>query len=286
MSFEITTAHVQQYRNNVLMLAQQQGSRLRAAVMTDSQVGKHAFVDQIGATAAVKKQTRHGDTPLVNTPHRRRRLTLDTFEWADLIDNADQVRTLIDPTSAYAQNAANAMGRSMDDTIIAALLGTSLTDETGATAVVLPAGQKIAVAATSLTLDKVTEAKRLLDAADVDDNDKRYIVISSKELKNLLNTTTFTSADFNSVKALVAGQINEFLGFTWIRSERLTQDATPSRQCIAFTRTGIQMNVGNEPNFDIGPRRDKAMSMQVFVAMDIGATRLEEVKVVEIACTV
>ena len=44
------------------------------------------------------------------------------YEYADLIDKQDQVRTLIDPTSSYAQAAAFALGRAMDDEIISAAI--------------------------------------------------------------------------------------------------------------------------------------------------------------------
>ena len=63
MSFEITTAFVQQYRANIQLLSQQKGSRLRSAVREESQVGKNGFYDQIGATTARKRTERHGDTP-------------------------------------------------------------------------------------------------------------------------------------------------------------------------------------------------------------------------------
>ena len=43
------------------------------------------------------------------------------YEYADLIDNQDKVRTLIDPTSSYAIAAAYALGRDVDDEIIAAV---------------------------------------------------------------------------------------------------------------------------------------------------------------------
>jgi hypothetical protein len=285
MSDEITTAFVKQYEANVRMLAQQQGSRLRPAVMTDTQRGKHAFVDQVGATTAVKKTTRHGDTPLLNSPHSRRRLSTSTYEWADLIDDADKVRLLIDPTNAYAINAANAMGRAMDDVIIAAALGTAYSGEEGSTTVALPSAQKIAVAGSSLTIAKILEAKRLLDKAEVDPSDPRFMAASSKEITNLLNTTEVKSADYNTVKALAAGQIDTFCGFKFIQTERLTLDGSGDRQCIAWAKTGLQMNLGFEVNTQIGPRADKSYSTQVYVAMDVGAARLEEVKVVEIACT-
>lgn len=105
MSVNITNAFVEQYSSNVTMLSQQMGSKLRGAVDVESVRGKNAFFDQIGATAAVARTTRHGDTPRVDTPHSRRRVSLADFEWADLIDDLDKVRMLNDPTSNYAKAA-------------------------------------------------------------------------------------------------------------------------------------------------------------------------------------
>ena len=55
------------------MLGQQKGSRLRASVKNESVVGKNAFVERIGSTAAVDAASRHDDTPRIDTPHSRRR---------------------------------------------------------------------------------------------------------------------------------------------------------------------------------------------------------------------
>ncbi len=62
--------------------------------------------DQVGKTTAQLRTSRHADTPQLDTPHSRRRVSLADYEWADLIDNADKVRLLIDPTSSYAKAAA------------------------------------------------------------------------------------------------------------------------------------------------------------------------------------
>ena len=117
MSQQITTAFVQQYSANVQMLSQQMGSRLRDAVRLETVVGKNAFIDQIGSVTAQLRSSRHADTPQIDTPHQRRRLSIASYEFADLIDDQDKVRMLIDPTSSYAQAAAAAMGRAMDDVI-------------------------------------------------------------------------------------------------------------------------------------------------------------------------
>ncbi len=103
MSNQITTAFVQQYSSNVQMLSQQMGSYLRSAADVETIVGKNAFFDQVGKTTAVLRTSRHSDTPQIDTPHSRRRVSLGDYEWADLIDNADKVRLLIDPTSSYAK---------------------------------------------------------------------------------------------------------------------------------------------------------------------------------------
>ena len=121
------------------MLSQQMGSRLRDAVRIENVVGKNAFIDQIGVATAALRSSRHADTPQMDTPHARRRLSLADYEYADLIDDQDKVRMLIDPTSSYAQAAAAAMGRAMDDVIITAATGTASTGETGSGSATLDA---------------------------------------------------------------------------------------------------------------------------------------------------
>jgi len=202
MSTQVTTAFVNQFSANVNMLSQQMGSLLRGAVDTESVTGEKAFFDQIGEAAAVARTSRHGDTPLVETPHSRRMVSLTTYEWADLIDDADKVRMLIDPTSSYARAAAAAIGRSMDDVIIDALGGTAKTGKEGTTSTSFPSAQKIAVGGTGLTIAKLVECKKKLDANNVDPSIKRYIVVSPEQIEDLLNSTTVTSADFNTVNTL------------------------------------------------------------------------------------
>lgn len=292
MSNQITTAFVQQYSSNVQMLSQQMGSYLRGAVDVESVVGKNAFFDQVGKTTAQLRTSRHADTPQLDTPHSRRRVSLADYEWADLIDNADKVRLLIDPTSSYAKAAAAAMGRAMDDVVIAALGGTAFSGETGSTSVPLPSSQKPFTAsqgndaAGGLTIAKLLEAKKILDLADVDPSIQRYLLCGPTQISNLLGTTQITSSDFNTVKALAQGQVDSFLGFKFIVSNRLVFDATNTddRLCYAFTQDAIKLAVGQDVLARIDERADKSYSTQVYYAMSIGATRMEEEKVVQIAC--
>ena len=288
MSSQITTSFVEQYKNNVQLLSQSMGSKLRGAVDVETIQANNAFFEQIGATAAIKRTSRHGDTPQIDTPHARGRVSLEDYEWADLIDTTDKVRMLIDPTSSYAKAAAAAMGRAMDDVIIDALGGSAQTGVSGATATVLPAAQKPFSSSQSdgMTVAKLLTAKKLMDAADVDPSIKRYVVVSPTQIQDLLNTTEVKSSDFNTVKALAQGSINSFLGFDFIMSNRLKLDATNAddRLCYAFTQDAIKLAIGKDVMAKISERADKSYSTQVYYCMSIGSVRMEEVKVVEIAC--
>jgi hypothetical protein len=148
---------------------------------------------------------------------------------------------------------------------------------------VLPAGQKIAHGSAGLTIAKLVSAKELLDAASVDPSIPRHIIVSPKQVSDLLNNTTVTSSDFNTVKALAQGEINTFVGFNFIVSNRLTDDGT-SRQVIAFASDGLKVAMGKEPSAKIDERADKSYATQVYYCQTMGATRMEEAKVVEIAC--
>ena len=249
---------------------------------------KNAFFDQIGVTAAQLKTSRHSDTPQIDTPHSRRRVSLSTYEWGDLVDDADKVRALIDPTSTYARAAAAAMNRSIDDVIITAMNASASTGVAGGTSTALPSTQKTATSDQSdgLTIAKLRSAKYILDNNDVDPSLKRYLVCGAKQIQDLLAVTEVTSSDYAVVKALATGTIDSFLGFNFIMSTRLNTDATytTDRLVFAFTEDAIKLAIGNDVSAKISERADKSYSTQVYYAMDIGATRMEEEKVVQIPC--
>ena len=253
--------------------------------LIESIVGKDAYFDQIGKVTAQLKVSRHSDTPQIDTPHSRRRCSLADYEFADLIDQQDKVRLLIDPTSSYAKAAAYAMGRAMDDVIIAAALGTANTGVSGGTAVALPAANITAVGtggANTMNIAKLALAKQKLDAGDVDPSIKRHIVVSPTEIQDLLNNTTVTSSDFNTVKALVQGEIDSFMGFKFHVSNRLTTNGAGNTQCIAFAEDGILLGIGKDVTARIDERSDKSYATQVYYCQTIGATRMEEAKVISV----
>lgn len=304
MSFEVTEHFVKQYSANVFHLSQQNGSRLLGKTRVESIKGKEAYFDRIGSVAAQKRVSRHGDTPQLDTPHSRRKVVLVDYEWADLIDQEDKVRMLNDPTSDYAQAAAWAMGRSTDDEIIEAAVGTAYAGEEGATAVSFPNARRFHAvkgsALAAMNLDLLHLVAGAFDDSDVDEDLPRYMAISSKQKQSLLKTTEVRSADYNTVKALVQGQIDTFMGLEFVRTNRIPVDsaglkfststglydnsggtaATGSHIAIAWAQGGLLTGIGQSPVGKISERDDKGYSTQVYMRMSLGAVRMEEAKTV------
>ena len=289
MSTEVNKAFAQKFRDTFLHLVQQKGSRLRDYVRVNTDIsGKYDHFDRIGSTSAQKITSRHSDTPLISTPHSRRRVSMDDYNWADLIDKADKVRMLADPASDYMKAGVWAMGRKIDDIIIAAMSGNavSIDEDDASSNVALPSAQKVAVSATTdMNITKLMQAKKILDASDVDPDLPRHIIMKSNQFYDLLGDTQIQSSDYNTVKALVAGDIDTFMGFKFHRSERLAVDSSSDTLCLAWIPEGIGLSMGMDVKTEISERPDKNYSTQVYAQMCLGAVRIEDEKVVEIACT-
>jgi hypothetical protein len=291
MSFNVTTHFVQQYTTNVQLLLQQKGSKLRNTVTVGSYTGKAAkAIEQVGPVTAQKRTIRHGDTPLISTPADARWVFPVDYEWADLIDDQDKLRMLIDPTSSYSQNGAYALGRAMDDEIISAFFADAKTGENGSTTTAFGADQDVVVGtgstgATGLNISKLREAKKILMANEVDiDNDPLFCIITAEQHDDLLNEAQAISLDYNTRPVLVDGKITAFMGFNFIHTERLPLNGSSQRRVPAFAKSGMHLGLFNDINTMISERADKGYATQVYVKGTFGATRTEEGKVVEIVC--
>lgn len=317
MSFNVNNAFVQQYSTNVMMLLQQQGSKLRNAVQSYKYMGKAVSVaEQFGSVSPIRNQSRHSDTPLISTPQDKRWMFPNDYDWADLIDNQDKLRMLIDPTSSYAMAGAWAMGRAIDDEIISGFFNANLTGENGTTSTGLlsafGSGSQMvgatvgASAATGMNIAKLRRAKRILMEGLVDvDNDQLVAVISARQHDDLLNEAQAISLDYNTKPVLVDGKISAFMGINFIVSERIPgaagfntainpsvptgssdgQYTTGSRFMVpVFAKSGMSLGVWNDMVTTIDRRPDKRNSYQVYVTGTFGATRLEERRCVIINC--
>lgn len=281
-----------QFDSNWKHLVQQKNSKLKEYVTLDSIEGKEKSYNQLDATSMTQITDRSGDTRITNQAMAKRWIRPQQYDCAKLVDEFDEqyLGEVVLPTSPIIQSHAAAYARTCDKIIIDALGGTAFTGTTGTTATVLPAGQKIAVgyvesgavANSGLTIAKLRAAKFLFDFNEVDEEEERIMVVSAKQLQDLLRDDKITSADFNSVRALVDGTLNTFMGFKFRRSQQLPL-ATDIRSCFAYVKSGVILaERGLKTMMDVRP--DLSHSLQIRSVASLAAVRMEEKKVVEIAC--
>ena len=108
--------------------------------------------------------------------------------------------------------------------------------------------------------------------------------MTAKQVTDLLNTTEVKSSDYNTVKALAQGAIDTFMGFKFIRTQRLTNDSSGNRLVICCTQNAIGVGMGQELQVRIAERPDMRHAMQVYVNASLAATRIEDEQLVQIAC--
>ena len=281
-----------QFDSNWKHLVQQKNSRLKEYCTLDSIEGKEKSYNQLDATSMTQITDRSRDTRISDQAMAKRWIRPLNYDAAKLVDEFDEqfLGEVVLPTSPIIQSHAAAYARTCDKIIIDALGGTAFTGTTGTTATVLPAGQKIAVgyvesgtvANSGLTIAKLRAAKFLFDSNEVDEEEERIMVVSAKQLQDLLRTTEVTSADYNTVRALVDGTLNTFMGFKFRRSQQLPL-ATDIRSCFAYVKSGIILaERGLKTMMDVRP--DLSHSLQIRSVASLAAVRMEEKKVVEIAC--
>jgi hypothetical protein len=292
MSFSVDTAFVNSYHDLLEHIFQQRGSKLRGTLREVTQNSEYDYWDRIGTATVNAVTTRHGDTPHNEITHTRRRNQIVTYDTNEYFDKADKLRMILDPKSGYAEAQAFALGRQMDDIILAQLLGTAYSGKEGATSVTYDTNYRIAVgyvetgaeANSNLTIGKLRRALYLLESNDaIMDGERVTIAAHPSQKTSLLRSTEVTSSDYNVVKALVNGEVNTFLGFTFVWTTR-TPSSGGYRQVLAYPASAGLLGVADNINVRIDELPTKRYSSQVYSTATFGATRMWEEKVIQILC--
>jgi hypothetical protein len=305
MSDQFQSALVRQYHANIEMLLQQRGGVLQPYVRMETQKSERQFYEQVGSVVAEQVTTRFAESPIVNTPHDRRMVTITPYHVGDFIDTFEQVQALIDPSSSYVQNFVRALGREKDRVIYQSMFGDASTGKEGTTTEAFSTtastsgGQVITVdfgvGNSGLTLAKLIEARRVMLAAFNDPGDEGWsIIVNSAGLSDLLNTTQVQSIDYNTVRALVAGQIDSFLGFKFVNWEGYVLSGTNVMQGVSgvasevvfnypvFVKSGVLCAVGKEITTEVTRRADRSFHWYAYACAQFGATRMQPRKVAKI----
>lgn len=294
MSENLYQLFTTQFSMNLELKLQQMGSLLRGKVSEGFHVGKQASpVNQVGAIQARAPAGRFAPKNRTDASFTRRWVFPIDNEIDQLIDSFDELKTIVDPKSAYSQNAAMAIGRFWDDLIINAAFAPSMigvdeggmSTETFSTALYQILDTFGASASTGLTIAKFIEAKRIFRHNHVDlESDPVVAVIGSKQESDLLNQTQVVSTEFAEKPVLVDGKVTRFLGFDIVVMERL---ASPSnlRQCIFAAKSGLYLGVWTDMMNRVSIRNDLSSEpYDLYTKASAGATRTQPGKVLQVLC--
>lgn len=295
MAFEIPDHFHDSFTRNVELLLQQKESILGDCVTMADYDGQSAqVVKQFGEVEFQEKNTRNADTEFSDIEHRQRWIFPTDFTLALPVDKEDELRMLDSPLSPYAMAMRAAWNRKKDEIISNAFFGSAQTGTNGSTATSFPSGDIVAVdagasASTGLNLEKLIQARELLYENEVEvDSEDVFIGVTPKQVSDLLRTTETTSAEYAEVKALVRGEINQFMGFKFKVYKRWSDNAnsgsSSARKIPVWVKSGMHCGMWNGLESRIGERADKEYLTQVFMRGTLGATRVEEGKVVQILC--
>lgn len=292
MSVQVPTYYAQEFANIIKLLLQQKGSRLRGCVMEKNHYGQQASpVDQVGAVEMQPVVGRFAPMGRVDAPADRRWVFPNPMDLPQLVDRFDELQMIIDPKSAYVENALAAAGRQIDRQIISAFFGTSYTGQEAGTSTILPSTQKVAInfgasASTNLTVAKLREARRILMANNVDmETEEFYCSMSASQHDSLLAEAQVISTDFNEKPVLREGRIERFMGFEFKVTELMSYSASTIRQVACYVKSGMHLGLWQDIKTDVTQRKDlQGLPWQIYLWMMVGATRLEEKKIVEVAC--
>jgi hypothetical protein len=239
--------------------------------------GSTAKFPKAGKGVATLRIPQTDVTPL-NVDFSQVTATLEDWNAAEYSDIFMQQKVNFDERQELVQVVSNAIGRRQDQLIIDALTASStaltVTNDIGGTD-------------TNLNLEKLLAAKKALDAGNVPPSD-RHMVIHANNLSALLGETEVTSSDFASVKALVNGEINTFLGFNFhVLGDRaeggLTVDGSSDRTVWAFHKDALGYAEGMGPKTEINyvPEKTSFLVNSMFSA---GAVAIDAEGIVQITC--
>ncbi len=273
-----------QFSTNWISRIAQTKGRLDAFVDFDDFQGERKRYDRVGSQSLQERTERKGPTRIVEVDMDSRWAYRHSYDLANLLDKDDALNLgqLVLPTSQFVKDHAAAYHRAADDVAWSTALGSVITGEAGTTVTSFPAGQAIAAGGTGLTLAKLLTANQILEDADFEDDAPRVLCVTAQQLTNLLNTTQVTNSDYNSVKALVSGQVDTFMGFKFVKIKRLPKVST-TRTCVGWVKGVIKVMRGSRMS-DISIRKDLSYSTQIYSDAHLGGVRVHDEGVVTIDC--
>jgi len=277
MAIGLSNAFVSLFDAEVKQAYQAKAQLVGATRMRRGVEGEVVKFPKVGKGAATLRVPQTDVTPL-NVDFSQVTATLQDWNAAEYSDIFMQQKVNFDERQELVQVLSSAIGRRQDQLIIDALTasGTSLT-----------VSNDIGGTDTNLNVAKLREAKKLMDKNNVPPMD-RHIVIHANSLANLLSEDAVTSSDFNTIKALVQGELDTFLGFKFhVLGDRaeggLAIDGSLDRTVWAFHKQAMGYAEGIAPRTEINYIAEKT-SYLVNTVLSAAAVAIDAEGIVQLTC--
>jgi hypothetical protein len=277
MAVQVSNAFVTLFDSEVKQAYQ--GQRLLAGATRERSgvEGSTVKFPKIGKGSATIRVPQTDVTPL-NVSYSQVTATMEDYIAAEYSDIFNQQKINFNERQELVQVVSGAIARRMDQIILDALAASSTS---------LTVGNDIGGTDSNLNIEKLREAKKLLDAGNVP-MDGRMMLIHANSLSALLGETEVTSSDFNTVKALVTGDVDTFMGFKFItfgdRDEGgLPVDGSSDRTLYAFHRDAVGLGVGMGQTSRVDYIAEKT-SFLVASMFSAGAVAIDDEGIVKITC--
>jgi len=285
MGYTTDTAFAKQYDDVCRIIVQQMDSRFRDKTdLRRFNRGEELFVDYVGKSVPEARLTLNEPITPKNPPHSRIRITTAPYDDNVYISQQEMSRMVIEPRSKYMDMLRYGFFRKQDKIIAEAAIGNMYTGKTGTTVVPLPSGQKIANGGVGLTADKLKDTLKIFNGNDVPPFWKKVFAIGARQLRDMQDEPEFTDADYNVLRPLQNGEAVDFLGFTFVMFNDLVLAST-IRSCFAWAQPGIALAICNDITDKVTQDTTRrGHPWQLYMEMDLGATRTENELVVQVDC--
>ena len=281
MSTGLSTAFIQLFDAEVKQAYQGSAVLNNVCRMRTGVVGSTANFPNVGKGQATVRTPQTDVVPL-NTSFGTTSVSLTDYNASEYSDIFNQQKVNFDERRELAQVVGNAIGRRQDQVIIDALSSASAGSTIANTVVTTGSAS-----ASDLNVGKILSAKKALDAKNVPPTD-RHLIIHANNLSALLGDERAISGDFQNIKALVAGEVSTFLGFTvhmiGDRDEGgLAIDGSSDRICYAFHKMSVACAVGIAPKTEVNYIPEKT-SFLVTSMLSMGASVIDTDGLVDVTC--
>lgn len=304
MSYQIPQQYILQYEDEMRLAYQFEGSKLQGKFKTATHEGQGASpADYVGPMLANDNPGRLAPTPSNNATVTRRWVYPNYFDIGTQIAKQDVKRVFNGGQlqSGYSLAQGKAMARKKDDIMLEAFFLAANTGQNGGTSTVFPSGNIIAhdfgaSAATGLTVAKLIEAQRILESGGVDlETEKLYCAITSADHAFLKKQIELRSDEYSDAAVLNKGRVTNFLNIEFVhlefqnatyypRAQAQMVNGSSERLVPIWAESAMYMAEWQPIQLRASERPDLSYAWQLYSFAETGATRLQELGVIQAIC--